>query len=100
MSSCLLTFNDNEMQERILLEQNATLYKKVKYLVGYVCCFDVPSLNQIRVSCTFLQHKEPPQPTNWKKVGPCDQATQDSEVETELYIGRPERGSTLFLLQG
>ncbi|RWR80927.1 supressor of overexpression of CONSTANS1 [Cinnamomum micranthum f. kanehirae] len=62
-----------KQKERILLEQNATLYKK---------------------------HKEPPQPTNWEKVGPCDPGTEDSEVETGLFIGRPERGSTLYLLQG
>ncbi|XP_058105615.1 MADS-box protein SOC1 isoform X2 [Magnolia sinica] len=62
-------------KERFLTEENAILSKKANDL-----------------SVQPLQQLSPTQ----KEIVPYDDETQDPEVETELFIGRPERGKTRY----
>nr|ACV88635.1 SUPRESSOR OF OVEREXPRESSION OF CONSTANS1 [Magnolia virginiana] len=62
-------------KERFLTEENAILSKKA-----------------IDLSVQPLQQLSPTQ----KEIVPYDDETQDPEVETELFIGRPERGKTRY----
>ncbi|RWR87861.1 supressor of overexpression of CONSTANS1 [Cinnamomum micranthum f. kanehirae] len=66
--------NVRKSKERILSEENTILHKK----------------------CT----ETPQQPTNMKEAASFHNISEDMEVETELLIGRPERGPTRNLLQG
>ncbi|XXG76559.1 hypothetical protein AAC387_Pa08g0887 [Persea americana] len=61
-------------EKRILSEENAVFYKK---------CIEKPQ-----------------QLTNGEEAAPYHYITGDVEVETELHIGRPEKGPTRNLMQG